>query len=661
MTPSRRYLLLAVRIAVMLAINAIALWLLDGLLPGFELEHPWLAIPMAAVIGILGVVVRPALIYVALPLVVLTGGLLALAISGVTVWIAAALVGGVHVGNWFDGVLVTLGLVAVNLALTSVLNVNADGSFSRRALRRVGMRRADNDSSEPGVVFLEIDGLSAPVLERAIEAGMVPTMARWLSEGSHQLVEWECDLSSQTGASQAGLLHGNNHDMPAFRWYEKSTARTMVSNHPDNAAEIEARISDGHGLLANGGVALGNMFSGDARSPLFTMSKIKELPKTSRQYYPFFADPYNYSRTLILAGADIVREKRAARSQLRRDERPRVERDGIYPLLRAITTVVLRDLANELLIAKMNEGVPTAYVTYVAYDEVAHHSGVERPDTLDTLSRLDATFAVIEKAAARAPREYHLVVLSDHGQSQGATFRQRNGVTLDELIAGRAERETASAEAADEGWGHLSAFVSDATEDRALAGAALKQAVAERAEPGEEGVDDDHGPIVMPSGNLALVYFPEMPERLSAEQIEERYPGLVDGLAAHRHVGFVMTHSAERGPVAVGADGSHELRSGDVVGLDPLADFGLNAARHLLRTDGFSNAPDLLVNSFYDRQTGEVAAFEELVGSHGGLGGDQSRPLLLYPAGLSLDRDDLVGAEAVHRQLKAWVPTAKQK
>ena len=66
-------------------------------------------------------------------------------------------------------------------------------------------------------------------------------MARWLDRGTHRIVPWECDLSSQTGASQAGLLLGSNEDMPAFRWYEKESGRTMVSNHSKDAVEIERR------------------------------------------------------------------------------------------------------------------------------------------------------------------------------------------------------------------------------------------------------------------------------------------------------------------------------------------------------------------------------------------------------------------------------------
>ena len=82
-------------------------------------------------------------------------------------------------------------------------------------------------------------------------------MAAWLAEGSHQLVEWETDLSSQTGASQAGILLGSNDDIPAFRWVEKERGVVMTCSAPDDCAEIERRHATGVGLLVDGARAVG--------------------------------------------------------------------------------------------------------------------------------------------------------------------------------------------------------------------------------------------------------------------------------------------------------------------------------------------------------------------------------------------------------------------
>jgi hypothetical protein len=114
------------------------------------------------------------------------------------------------------------------------------------------------------VIFLEIDGLAYEVLRRALRDGNAPVMARWLREDGYRLERWETDWSSQTGACQAGLLHGDNDDMPAFRWWEKDRGRAIVTNHPRDAAEIERRHSDGRGLLHEDGASRANILSGDA-------------------------------------------------------------------------------------------------------------------------------------------------------------------------------------------------------------------------------------------------------------------------------------------------------------------------------------------------------------------------------------------------------------
>jgi putative membrane protein len=107
--------------------------------------------------------------------------------------------------------------------------------------------------------------------------------------------------------------------------------------------------------------------------------------------------------------------------------------------------------------------------------------------------------------------------------------------------------------------------------------------------------------------------------------------------------------------LVIGAEGRHYLADGRVEGKDPLTGFGPNAAVHLRRTDQFPDAPDILVNSFYRAGYNEVAAFEELIGSHGGLGGYQTQPFVLFPAEWELEEKELVGAAAVYQQFKNWL------
>lgn len=109
------------------------------------------------------------------------------------------------------------------------------------------------------------------------------------------------------------------------------------------------------------------------------------------------------------------------------------------------------------------------------------------------------------------------------------------------------------------------------------------------------------------------------------------HPEMIEGLRTHPGVGLVLVHDEVAGDVVLGPAGAHHLADGRVEGADPLLAFGPNTADHLRRTSDFDNCPDLLINSFYDPVAEEGAAFEELIGFHGGLGGKQSHPFVLAP------------------------------
>jgi hypothetical protein len=105
----------------------------------------------------------------------------------------------------------------------------------------------------------------------------------------------------------------------------------------------------------------------------------------------------------------------------------------------------------------------------------------------------------------------------------------------------------------------------------------------------------------------------------------------------------------------IGAAGRRDLSEDSVEGEDPLASFDPTAADQLRRHDRFPHCPDLLVNSMYDPDADEVAPFEEFMGSHGGLGGPQSRPFAVVPAEWSEPASPIVGVEAMHAQLRRWL------
>jgi hypothetical protein len=306
--------------------------------------------------------------------------------------------------------------------------------------------------------------------------------------------------------------------------------------------------------------------------------------------------------------------------------------------------VIVRDLIVYGVLTDMMRGRPAVYATFSSYDEVAHHSGLERADTLEALRKLDQQFGRIDRARRYAPRPYEIVVLSDHGQTQGATFKQRNGYGLDELV----ERSLAGGKVEE---------IAGGDEQHAMVGLAVGEATGRPdTQKGKRSKKDvsDRAAVVLGSGNLGLISLMEEKRRLTLEEIQERHPNLIPALREHPHVGWLLVRSAERGAVALGATGAHYLREGTVEGDDPLAPFSPNAPRHLLRTDGFPHVADIMVGSFYDPALDEGCAFEELISFHGGLGGPQTRAFILHPVGLPVPDEEIVGAEQVHAVLSGW-------
>ncbi|HTT96213.1 MAG TPA: phage holin family protein [Solirubrobacterales bacterium] len=662
-----------VRRAILITLlDALVLLVLSALLDSFVLDGTGSALLAAALVGILNALVWPALARLALPLNVLTLGLGGLVLNALLVGVVINLLPDARIRGIVDPIVITIVLAGTTAVVNYAFAIDDDEWWYRQVVRRQARRRGEvTESDVPGLLLLEIDGLAHDVLLRAMRDGSAPTMARWLRSGSHELRRWETDWSSQTGACQAGILHGSNDDMPAFRWWEKETGRPIVTNHPRDAAELERRHSDGRGLLHADGASRANILSGDAPHSMLTMSTaLTRRRPLGRDYGAYFARPYAVARTLVLAVADIARERRAARGQVRDDVRPRIARGRSYALMRAWATVVQRDLQVATVIGDVLAGRPCIYTTFLAYDEVAHHSGIERPDALAVLHDLDRQIARIATACADAPRPYRLVVLSDHGQSQGETFRDRYGLTLEDLVRGSCDagRVFAAIGGDDDALSYIGAGLTEVARDDTVAGRTVRVATRGQVAGGAVMLDQEgrrevapagDGELpelsVMASGCLGLVSFPRLPGRVTLERIEALYPDLIPALREHPGIGFVMVCSTADGALAIGPAGVHHLDAERVVGEDPLAPFGPNAARHLRRTDSFPHCADLMINSAYWARFDEVAAFEELVGSHGGLGGTQCFPLVLHPGELAWPAEEVIGAESIHRILRGWL------
>jgi uncharacterized membrane protein YvlD (DUF360 family) len=632
---------------------------------GLYVSDVWTAILVVTIVGIANALFWPILTRVFMPFFVYTFGAASLIFNALFFYILGVLMKGFEISGpaLF---LVPFLMAAVNTFFSSIITIDDNSSYYRGITRdALNSRSKDSLKDYEGLIILEIDGLAYDILMEAIDKGYMPTLREWLSDGSHKIKRWETDLSSQTGASQAGILHGNNREIVAYRWVEKDNDNKIMScGNLSNAREIEERISNGNGLLSHDGGSRCNVFSGDTDNVIFTSSKALNIQRMfNNAWFSVFENPNSFARICVLFLEEIFIELYSQIKHAVKNIRPRIRRGFIYNLTRAGTNVFLREVNTYTIIWDMMNGkLDTIYATYLGYDEIAHHSGIRDEDSFRCLKGLDKQFKRIKEASKYSKRKYEFVIQSDHGQSNGATFKQRYGISFDKYVRSLLPEDMS--------------FYSLISSDDELNNVfiPLNRQIAymrnlysnsldyiEKYSPIQYKVQkpENSEVIVLGSGNLALIYLTQWSKRLSYEEIILYFPNLIPGLVQNEYIGFILVNSRNNGPMVIGEDGINYIEKGVIQGEDPLKNYGRNAARHLIRTNSFKHTPDILVNSFYDPETDEVCAFEELVGSHGGLGGSQTKPFIMYPSYWNLD-GEIVGAESIYKILKREIENLKR-
>jgi uncharacterized membrane protein YvlD (DUF360 family) len=656
------------RLLITLVVNTFSFMATAWLLPGIAIERWVEAIAAVILMALFNALIRPVLLaFVAARSLVLTA-VLVLLLQVLVFLIVAPLIPGVNVDGFISALVGSFVFAIINTILVSILAVDSGDGFYSLLIQSLMAKRAVPRTEQPGLVIVQIDGLAYPILAGRVRAGSVNTLAGWIRAGSHRLSRWEAILPSMTSASQAGILHGTNDGIPAFRWFERDRQKLMVSSNPADAAEIVKRLSNGEGLLSNNGASICNLVTGDAARAYLTTAAIKDESQgigDSKAFLSFFFSPTGYIRSFTLFLGEFIKELIQARRTRRAGIVPQMHRGMKYAGMRAASNVLLRDVNVSLIIEEMYRGANVIYADFTDYDELAHHCGPERVESFEALDGVDRAIAALEKAAQGAPRPYRFIVLSDHGQSLGSTFKQRYGKSLGEvvreLMSGRATVVSTTTTA--EGSTFVNSFLSEVTRSHGVGPTIARAAFASRTTDGVVDLDDVDVPppadesaiAVVGSGNLGLVWFTGTDHRLTVEEMEELHPNLLGSLADHPGVGLMMVRSSRHGAMAIGKGGIRFLDQDRVEGEDPTTLFGPHTVMSLRREDAMTHAPDILLLSQYDPELGEVAAFEELIGSHGGLGGPQTEPFILHPADWELDEPIPLGAPAVYRNIRRWL------
>ncbi len=520
----------------------------------------------------------------------------------------------------------------------------------------------------PGFVGIQIDGLSHPHLLQAMARGYLPNLERHLKRG-HRLRGYRSGLPSTTPAAQASIFYGRNPGIPAFRWFEKDTGHLLSCNDLDHVQYFRRKLFEGKTGLLSGGSSYANILDGDAEHSVFTVSSPK--PQTLfgrfgglRLLLLILLHPLRICRML---GATVMEyfTDRYDRWVFRKS-RPWGVSEGLFPIIRIFCNVILRELQTFGVIADIYAGIPRIYTTYSGYDELAHHFGPESIPALKNLQYTDKRIGEIMRMLRYAPgARYELIILSDHGQTPGIPFNSRFGATLGTTIGAflRENQEAAVSSGPLAFTGIHLEYLKKEIEERPkswrrrtynLIKNALQKKIRQLV-PETINIDPEGGIVITYSSSLAHLYITGENRRLTWQEIESVQPLLIPFLSRHKGIGFVMARGEgeeicffhSRGRFCAVPEGEISLQ--DTHFLQTYGD-PEEILPEIIRFASGENCGDLILFGAYDGK--RVICFDDQVGGHGSVGGEQLFPFIMLPDGHPLlDRKVLSGHEFLYSEV----------
>ena len=525
------------------------------------------------------------------------------------------------------------------------------------------------DGRQKGFVGIQIDGLAFPYLQQALDRGYLPHLERYLRRG-HKLVEYRAGLPSTTPAAQSTYFYGNDHAIPAFRWFEKETGQVISCNDPDHVQLFREKLFAGERGLLAGGASYSNILDGDAERSIFTVSS--PHPQTlfgriggSRIILLLMVNPLRACRMFFASFIEFWanrkdewhhRHKRSWRTQ-----------QGLFPFIRIFCNVILREMQTFGVIAEVYSGTPRIYTTYSGYDEIAHHFGPESWPALKNLQYIDRRIGEIIRAMDHVPgADYLLVILSDHGQTPGYPFQNRFGATLgDSISAFLRENQTASVlsgslESSMAQFGYLR----DELEARQKS---WRDRIYRRTKnylqkkihalvPETLKIDLDGEVVITYSSSLAHLYITGSRAPLNWKEVEQAQPLLLRFLQKHKGIGFVLARGEKQGELMIFHQGGMLCVTGNPRFHQPelafLRPYGApyELLEELHRYGLGKRCGDLVLFGALDEEG--IACFDDQVGGHGSVGGEQSRPFIILPLDHPvLDKAQLSGYEFIYRDI----------
>jgi hypothetical protein len=525
------------------------------------------------------------------------------------------------------------------------------------------------DGPKKGLVGIQIDGLAFPYLQQALDRGYLPHLERYLRRG-HKLVEYHAGLPSTTPAAQSTFFYGNDHGIPAFRWFEKESGQIISCNDPDHVQLFRETLFAGESGLLTGGASYSNILDGGAQRSIFTVSS--PHPQTLfgrlggvRILLLLLVNPLRSCRMFLASFVEFWANRKDEWHHKRK--KTWSTQEGLFPFIRIFCNVILREMQTFGVIAEVYAGTPRIYTTYSGYDEIAHHFGPDSWPALKNLCYIDRRIGEILRAIDLVPgADYLLVILSDHGQTPGYRFQNRFGAPLGDAVSAfllenlNASLSSGSLESTRLQMGYLK----DELEARQKSWRYrlyrrtkdhLQKKIQEMV-PETLKIDPEGGVVITYSSSLAHLYITGSTAPLNWLEVERSQPMLLRFLQKHKGIGFVLARGEnERELMIFHSGGKITVTDNPRFHQQELAFLRPYGAPYELLEElhRFGLGPrcgDLILFGALDKEG--IACFDDQVGGHGSVGGEQSRPFIILPLNHPvLKKDRLSGYEFLYHEI----------
>jgi hypothetical protein len=552
-----------------------------------------------------------------------------------------------------------------------------------KSIRKIKITKPIN---EKGFVIFQIDGLSKKALDKAFAYNLMPFLKKMIFKKGYLLTDYFTGVPSDTPFFQAGLLYGDNKNIPGFRWIEKDTGNEIIFKKPDSAGHIEAMLSENHKGLLKGGSSYVNLFSGGASRSTFTLStfSVRYLFKKKVRHFDIFIIFIFHIFTLLKTIFYVIFEfffelyEKILDVIKKRVVRP----EGVFPFARAISNVIFKEIETFGAIMDISRGVPSIYMDFTGYDELSHHRGPYSISAMRTLKAIDRKIKYIFKELEKSERKYDFFIISDHGHTPSVPFVHLNNNEKLEAVINKFLTENKGTYADikknytvyefDTGYNvifkRLFLYIDDLFKKNSCKIIynklfnKIKYDYETKKNINRKGVIDWKNKnviYIMNSGPMSNIYFSDKKIKMNTEEIEFFYPGLIERLCDIEHIGFIMGRNKKNDIVISykGSEGFKPFFKHDIAADEKLLNIYLkNLSNDTLRNiieyleafnkekliiDSikdfcrFKNSGDLIVFGAYNKEY--VVNFENQLGAHGGAGGEQNIPFAVYPESLNFD------------------------